>query len=434
MKKIILIGGGTFNPIANHLSLAAPAFGTSVDTIKRLMSENSDFDEYKIITTKTKMADNNSSIVSNDDLSAYVDELVEDKDVAGIVFNAAVCDFKVNGGSFHGERKSSAQNLSITLIPSDKIIKNIRIKRPDIFLVGFKTTTNKDVNQQFEVGLERMKKNKCNLMFCNDTITRSNLTITAEETIYGQSNDREVSLKTLCDLMGKRLSGTYNKTQLVKMKNVDITTPFFGMSDLTTVLMDLKNLGVFISNNGNGFTPGHFCMKVSLDSVKSYLNNNGIDPSVWFADDETLGFGFISSLRKSDHNQFVKEGLGLVVPLISGDSICFGQKKPSVGARTQALLLAKNPGYRYIFHTHNPINDRVRDKFNIVEQFDFQCGSLECGINTLGGLKQYGSSEDILAVYLEKHGFNILVKDTYKLTSKVRAFFIENTHVKSKVM
>lgn len=29
MKKIIILGGGTFSPIRNHLSLCAPAFGTT---------------------------------------------------------------------------------------------------------------------------------------------------------------------------------------------------------------------------------------------------------------------------------------------------------------------------------------------------------------------------------------------------------------------
>lgn len=33
MKKIIILGGGTFMPIRNHLSLCAPAFGRTAQQI-----------------------------------------------------------------------------------------------------------------------------------------------------------------------------------------------------------------------------------------------------------------------------------------------------------------------------------------------------------------------------------------------------------------
>jgi len=46
---------------------------------------------------------------------------------------------------------------------------------------------------------------------------------------------------------------------------------------------------------------------------------------------------------------------------------------------------------------------------NTVSQEPFQCGSLECGENTLGGMREY---EGIKAVMLDKHGMNILFRST----------------------
>ena len=38
LRNIAVIGGGTFQPIRNHLALAAPAFGTTATKINVLLS------------------------------------------------------------------------------------------------------------------------------------------------------------------------------------------------------------------------------------------------------------------------------------------------------------------------------------------------------------------------------------------------------------
>ena len=77
-KRIIVIGGGTFNHIANHLSLSAPAFGT---TAKALVEKINSTDNMEAELVLTKMADSTSKIITNDDLSNYIDTILEDSSV-----------------------------------------------------------------------------------------------------------------------------------------------------------------------------------------------------------------------------------------------------------------------------------------------------------------------------------------------------------------
>lgn len=71
----------------------------------------------------------------------------------------------------------------------------------------------------------------------------------------------------------------------------------------------------------------------------------------------------------------------------------------------------------------NLLKDKISDKYDIelfltkmagslipiADQKPFQCGSLECGLNTTNNLMDFGIAK---AVYLDKHGPNILFKST----------------------
>lgn len=376
MKRILILGGGTFNPIRNHLSLAAPAFGKTARILKELIPEAE--------LVLTKMADSNSKLVTNEDVRLFIEEQLKDPDLSVIIMNAAICDFESQIGDIpsglNSERlKTSQGDIQITLTPSDKLLKQIRIQRPDIFLVGFKTTTGEDENTQFLTALKMMKSSKCNLVLANDLTTKLNMVITAEETIYGQTTDRYSSLKELVDILKLRMNGTYNRTKFIEKENVAIEqTP----ESFRKVLKFLINNQGFIENNGNGFTPGHFCYKNSENSM-------------------------ISSQRKSNHNKVFSEGMGLVSVDSEGQFTAEGIRKPSVGARSQWILLNSYPEYDCIVHTHNPL--KVDGTLSTVDQRPFQCGSLECGINTLQGIADY---DGIKAVYLKKHGANIIFKST----------------------
>lgn len=245
-----------------------------------------------------------------------------------------------------------------------------------------------------------MKSTKCNLVLANDVVTRNNFVLTAEETKYGETTNRDKALQELVDITLLRNNLTYNPTEFYG--EVD-STPIQRMPNtFQKVVKFLIDNGGFIENNGNGFTPGHFC---------------------WKADNTN----FYSSQRKANHNLVFEEGLTKVG--VFGDKfLAGGKRKPSVGARSQWLILESNPEYDCIIHTHNPL--KKDSKIPIAEQRPFQCGSLECGINTVSNMKDM--EENIKAVYLNKHGANILFKSSDS-PDKIIKFIQDNIELGIKV-
>lgn len=203
-KKIVILGGGTFNYVRCHLALAAPAFGGTAETLASMASYKFDNMDVKLILTK--MADHNSSIVTNDDVDKLVDELIADESVKVIIFNVAMCDFTgqidgVESGKLAKRLKTSSGNVVMNLTPAEKVLGKIRRKRKDIFVVGFKTTCNDTEENMFQAGLNLLQKNSCNLVLCNDVGTYTNFIITPEEDKF-KSNRQEV-LYDLIDMIHK---------------------------------------------------------------------------------------------------------------------------------------------------------------------------------------------------------------------------------------
>lgn len=415
-RRIVIFGGGTFQPIRNHLSLCAPAFGTTAKKLHQIFT----FTPYismpdgsaGSMLLLTKMANSNSKLVTNEDVENCIDELLEDESIGTIVLNIAFCDYKVDEidgvkSGWHADRLKTADgNIEVKLTPTQKIISKIRIKRPDIFLVGFKTTTNKTSQEQFLTALKMMKSTKCNLVLANDTVTRNNFIITPEETIYSETTDREVAIKELANMIIMRNNLTYNRTDFIKQKSIPIySTP----DSFQKVIQFLIENGGFIENNGNGFTPGHFCWKNS---------------------DKT----FISSQRKANHNLVFEEGM-TVVEIDNDSIIAKGERKASVGATSQWMLLKNNPSYDCIIHTHNPL--KSESLIPKASQKEFQCGSIQCGLNSVNNIKDIMTftkkyTSDMKAVYLDKHGANILFKSTDNFEDII-SFINENIELGTKV-
>lgn len=398
-KKTVIIGGGTFYHIRNHLSLAAPAFGTTAKYLHSQFIKHNLPSELHL----TKMA-GGSTLTTNRDIKILIDNLIKDKNVGTIILNAAICDFnsdwinKEPNGSYAKRLKTSEGNVTLTLSPVEKIINTIRIQRPDIFLVGFKTTTNQNTQEQYYTALKFMKQSKCNLVLANDVITRNNMVLVPEEAKYYNTKNRTRALDGLFKLINMRQNLTYNTTELIKGSNTDLQqTP----KTFQKVIKFLIDNGGFISDNGNDFTPGHFCFK---------LDNNI----------------FLSSQRKADHNKVFENGL-TCVSKPKTRVLAIGTKKPSVGATSQKLLFDKFPDYDCIIHTHNPIYSN--SKINRILQAPYQCGSIECGKNTVSGIKFHN---DIGAVYLDKHGTNIIFKSTDS-HKKIIKFIKKNLKLGTKI-
>lgn len=180
MDKVVVFGGGTFNPIAAHLSLAAPAFG---ETARRLVPL---FDKYDFLEAElvlTKMADSSSKIMTNADLAAHVEQMVKDKEVKIVIMNAAICDFEIDNPG--DARLSSQQDYPVLLKGiQGKILSTIRRERPDIILAGFKTTHGASASIQLAKAAQSMHTSDLDIVLANDLETRNNIMLNRFLSVY----------------------------------------------------------------------------------------------------------------------------------------------------------------------------------------------------------------------------------------------------------
>jgi phosphopantothenoylcysteine synthetase/decarboxylase len=199
MDRLLVFGGGTFTHLRNHLAISAPAFGTTAKKLHNRLIGSELF--------LTKMADTNSVLMTNMDVELFIDDVLKDKNVKTIILNIAFCDYEalpidnIENGS-HADRLSTSNgNINIELKPTKKVVKKIKKERPDIFLVSFKTTTNKTIGEQIEIGNKSKSDNLSNIVFCNDTVTRQNIIISDDGVVI--FNNRNEALETLCQIIKK---------------------------------------------------------------------------------------------------------------------------------------------------------------------------------------------------------------------------------------
>lgn len=388
-KKVVILGGGTASHIRNHLALCMPAYGTTARALDHLCSHRF-WPQMLIDLQLTKMAWSESSLETNEDVAAFVDELIADFSVKVIFFNVAMCDFAgyilgedIDSGKYAPRlHSSSIKNYDIGLVPKEKILKHIRKTRKDIFLVAFKTTCGATEDEQYLAGLNLLKGNSCNLVLANDTKTRVNMIITPEEARYHVTKNRDEALTQLVDMTYLRSHLTFTRSTVVA------GDPIPWDSDL--VPHNLRQVVDFcIQKNAykafRGATVGHFACKIGENE-------------------------FLTSIRKSNFNDIEK--LGLVRITTDGpDSVLAYGARPSVGGQSQRIVFKEHPGTDCIVHFHCPI--KLGSKVPRVSQREYECGSHECGRNTSRGLKTFTVGDNtgtyvISAVFLKEHGPNIV--------------------------
>lgn len=196
MNKLVIYGGGTFNKAKCHLALATPAFGTTAKQLSVIFKDRG----YEIDLRLTKMADTSSSLVTNMDLFYDLVELLKDRSVKVIIFNAAVCDFYLDGLPEEERLSSKEVYTGAVLTPEGcKFIKLIKDTRPDIFVVGFKTTSNQTITTQEMLSHKQIQESGVDIVFANDVSTRTNLIVVKKGGTY--RNDRNKLLGMLPTLI-----------------------------------------------------------------------------------------------------------------------------------------------------------------------------------------------------------------------------------------
>ena len=403
MKKIHILGGGTFSHVRNHLSLATPAFGTTaIDLYRKVNKHVNGLDlfydynipeelDYKVFLHLTKMADRTSSLVTNDDVEQLIDKMIADLETKVIIFNVALCDF--NGHVFTYDKKGDLQQSSgkyaprlksrqqlpdINLVTAKKIINKIRKERKDIFLVAFKTTCNASEDEQYIAALNLLKENSVNLVLANDTGNRRNMIVCPEEARYSVTTDRELVLSELVNMTMSRCKLHYTRSTVIPGNSIDWNSNEVPDS-LRTVVNYCIEKGAYKPFRGS--TAGHFAVKI---------------------DDKT----FLTSKRSTNFNELNKIGLVKVESTGKDEVIAYGAK-PSVGGMSQRIIFSEHEDVDCIVHFHCPPNPNVATVPGwTVPQYAYECGSHECGQNTSNGLQEIWKG--IKAVYLDQHGPNIV--------------------------
>lgn len=176
--KVVVLGGGTFNHISCHLALAAPAFGETAKKLVAMFEENDALEPQLVLT---KMADSYSTLITNADVEKYIREVVlPNKDVKVVVMNAAICDFEAENPS-NEARLSSSRDYTVTLKGvQGKILSTIRAVRPDIVVVGFKTTHGATKTEQVAKAFASMNASNLDIVLANDLDTRENILVTSD--------------------------------------------------------------------------------------------------------------------------------------------------------------------------------------------------------------------------------------------------------------
>lgn len=379
-KKVIIFGGGTFNHIRAHLSLAAPAFGETARSIYDISRQW--FKEMDVKLCLTKMARSESKIVTNDDVKAVVEEMIQDNTVKVVFFNVALCDFEgqigdVESGKYAERLQTSDERLrAMKIWPAEKIVKMIREKRKDIFLVAFKTTNNASEEEQYKLGLNLLKASSANLVLANDLTTRLNMIITPEEGVYSTTRNRSSVLEELVKMSFYRSHLSFTRSTVIDGQpvpwNDDRVYPA-----LRTVVNHCIQEGAY--KKFRGVTTGHFACKVGEGE-------------------------FLTSIRKTNFQEIEKYGL-VHVKTDGDDRVISYGAKPSVGGQSQRIIFDKLNDTDCIVHFHCPLKPNNPDPIIIRSQKEYECGSHECGQNTADGLTKHGN---IYAVMLDKHGPNIV--------------------------
>lgn len=428
-KKIAVIGGGTVSHVRSHLALAAPAYGTTARELARLCGR--EIPEMATCLHLTHMAGGerymsqedgrtvHKYLETNDDVAALVERLVKDTSVKIIFFNPAMVDWQ--GNVFDGPYEESAtgsgssrspvakpgkysprlstrleveedysdapdwvqefksqvpdeQSYFMRLTPTEKVVRRIRKNRKDIFLVAFKQTCGATEDEQYIAGLNLCKEASVNLVLANDTKTRLNMVITPEEARYHVTTDREEALTGLVRMAKLRSHLTFTRSTVVSGESVKWDSDLVPAS-LRRVVDHCIERGAYKPFRGS--TVGHFAVK---------LNDNT----------------FLTSQRRTNFNDLAKIGLVKVVTDGPDTVLAYGAK-PSVGGQSQRLVFTDHPGLDCIVHFHCPIKEG--SVVPVRSQYEFECGSHECGKNTSDGLQQFGN---LKAVYLDEHGPNIV--------------------------
>lgn len=163
IDPIRIISNTSSGKMGFSLVRIAKSFKSNVTVIKGFTSTNNN----EVNTFKN---DNNFKLIEVKTSDQMYDAIVKElhsKTYDIVILAAAVSDFKP---ALFSENKISSSNneLSITLIPTIKIINQIKIVDNNVFLVGFKADHCVENNYLLEKSFAKLQESNANLIVAND--------------------------------------------------------------------------------------------------------------------------------------------------------------------------------------------------------------------------------------------------------------------------
>jgi hypothetical protein len=276
-RQIHVVGGGTIEPVREHLALAARAYGGTARRIGELCGTY--WSGMDVNVHLTKMANPESDIETPEDLRGLAEDITSDFRTKVVFWTPAVADFsgEVAGATsgLHAERLKSVGEYTMNLKPTKKIVHTFRKEsvngmkpRKDIYAVGFKTTTGATPEEQYSAGLKLVKEGSLNLVLANDTITRNNMVITPEEAAYHETTDRELVLRGLLEMAYLRSQLSFTESTVIAGEPVSW--------DSELIYPSLKRVVDYCIEHGtkrdsSNLDESFFILKSSFSPVKSHI-------------------------------------------------------------------------------------------------------------------------------------------------------------------
>lgn len=216
MKTLHIFGGGTFFDARVHTSLASRALGNSARQLARVAKSLSI--PHKVHLTCQTGSRAAHPLTTNDDVEARLREILASPETGAVIFNVALCDVTIQIGDIPSGKSAPriktrdipAEGLPARIFVAKKVLPIVKALRPDVVLVGFKTTSQDTVESQIARAHNQIVESGADFVVANDVGTRHNLVVesssTAEPIIHDYVKDRAGAFGFLMSTLKARLT------------------------------------------------------------------------------------------------------------------------------------------------------------------------------------------------------------------------------------
>lgn len=271
-SSIRIFGGGTLLPVKQDLALTAISYGNTSKAILALCQAHDKKAELQL----TWFADPTSSIHTLNDVEGVARGYIADPQTKIVFWNPTMVEYPEHTLFLTNEDGDPV--LSSPLPDPQRIPRFIKDKRPDIFLVVFQTTSGLTVEEQKENALILLKKTSANIVFAKDTSTEWNMVVTAEQSVYHQTTDKEVALAGLVEMALHRSQTQWLRAVLLSQTPPTLPEEAAALFDEVSEFCVVENipLQALVVRKENGWVSSQFERFISSDkSVALKKGENG---------------------------------------------------------------------------------------------------------------------------------------------------------------